>query len=245
FVGHGLDCLTNLFAVEGLEEDDIPNPMTSVLSRRNKIGAREIEYISAEPDPGETLDQVLEQFRSWLETNAPQTASQLRKGLSKEQIRAALNQWEVEQEWVFPFPESLFPLFKHFNGQRSTRTSLLPSPVGTPSGLTLGSLEDMNAWRNNESGLIYLYRGLEFFASLHIDAEVSGEFWNDQWFPFATGAHVTGDENLSFLLFYRSRTDCSATHGSREFHHSSFAQASYRAVCAGLLQRRGREHADR
>src|SRR5262249_60064715 len=127
--------------------------------------------------------------------NAPQTAQQLRKGLNKEQIKAALRKWEVDQEWAFPFPEAHFPLFERFDGQKATRTSLLPSPLGTTTGLTLGSLKDMNAWRNNEAGLIYLFKSLDYFASLDIDAAIRREFWNDLWFPFATGQHVTADEN--------------------------------------------------
>jgi len=201
FVEHGFDRLRKALDGEDVDDEDFCEPAVNQLSRKRTVGRRKVVRISAEPSPGETLDQILEQFQAWLKQNAPQTASQLRKGLKKEKISFALKKWEVDQEWAFPFPDALYPLFEHFDGQRSTRTSLLPSPIGTPSGMTLGSLEFVNAWRNGESGLVYLYKGLEFFASLQIDAEIRRDFWNDHWFPFATGQHITDDENLSCLLF--------------------------------------------
>jgi cell wall assembly regulator SMI1 len=136
---------------------------------------------------GDALDDVLAAYRERLVAMAPLLARLLRKGLKEAQIRAAIANWEKEEECEFPLPDSLLPLFKRFDGQRGTKAALLPPPSGTECGLALGALEFVDAWRSSSRGLIYLCRNLDWYKSAQIGAGVRRDVWNDQWLPFAKG----------------------------------------------------------
>lgn len=139
---------------------------------------------------------VIDEYREWLKERAPLLAAQLRRGLKSEQITAALNEWEQKQEWAFPLPTDVFPLFEAFNGQKSMKAALLPNERTDLPELAFGSLNDMNQWRNNSAGMIHICNGLEWYKTFRIDDRVRNEFWNNHWFPFAMGEKLNNQESI-------------------------------------------------
>lgn len=147
------------------------------------------------------LLEVLRQYRSWLVEHAPSAAKQMKKGLESKAIRAQLEEWAIRQEEPFPFPESFYPLFEIFNGQKGYRLCLLPGVSDTDLGTALGDLSDMNAWRNSSSGSMLLLGGLRGYKSYSTDIEIKKNYWNPLWFPFSRGEQDLNKETICRMLY--------------------------------------------
>lgn len=135
------------------------------------------------PSVAHDLSQVVTRYKAWLTQNAPVAAKNLRKGLSEDAIRNYLAN-EASVETPLRLPEALFALFQQFDGQKTSRTALLPCPLKSHRGLTLASLEEMGSWRDNGLGAEILYQGSDR-RRYKSDPGVRPVFWHEDWLPFA------------------------------------------------------------
>jgi cell wall assembly regulator SMI1 len=140
------------------------------------------------------LREVLTRYRDWLVKNAPVLAKQLRPGLSRQQIKSAIQQSNL------PLEESCFALFEVFDGQRSHKATLLPCQEASCNGLKIASVEDMESWRDGlSSDWLHKYAGTSRRINAHDGA--GDAFWKEAWLPFAVGDSESAQANAAASLF--------------------------------------------
>ncbi|MCB1555585.1 MAG: hypothetical protein KDJ14_17435 [Xanthomonadales bacterium] len=127
------------------------------------------------------LSEKLAKFHGLVLSASSDLGKVFGKGMSRAQIAKSVRLTGIG------LPESHFPLFERFNGQKQSGLPVLPCPHRKWGGLKMCSLSLMEEWRDALIGSEWMYQNCGIGRELSSSERVRSEFWSPSWLPIAAG----------------------------------------------------------